>query len=609
MNCSRGFLAALLGLLAASWCASAYAEPPLIYHWFQNFQEMRRPSKEVMCTQDMINHFRTIAPDRPWNDGRFSRWGPGSSRYISGASVICAMTSDLSPNDERGWGSILCDVKASGDNPNQWTFDTQLEKCVCVPGLVMENGKCVLPAQARCGLLIEGVCHGGKNNGGCAAHDAQCRIANRVNPGSGNKFEQLALYSGLHGFDLVLSFNSQDDDVAHFGRRWRNSFDRRIYAFGTSAVAYRPDGKALLFTSSSGTWLPDAGTADRLTEVQDPPGTRVGWQLDVSHGDEREGYDAAGKLLTITSRSGLVQTLSYSDGTGGAGGGLYLDASGQPTGEHIPAGWLIRARDHFGRTLQFAYDLWTARVSRLIDPAGGVYRFGYDGNRNLVSVTFPDGHARTYHYNEAANTSGAFLPHALTGVTDENGDRYATFQYDTNGRPISSAHAGGADAYTLTYNPDGSTSITDPRGTSRAYAFQNVLGAFNLASINGAACPSCGPAAQTFDANGNVATRTDWNGNPTSYVHDLSRNLETSRTEALLRTITTAWHPSFRLPTQVAEPLRITTNVYDADGSACGARGALCSRTVQATTDTNGAQGLGATPDGNPRVWTYSYNA
>ena len=65
----------------------------------------------------------------------------------------------------------------------------------------------------------------------------------------------------------------------------------------------------------------------------------------------------------------------------------------------------------------------------------------------------------------------------------------------------------------------------------------------------------------------------------------------------------------FRLPTGIAEPLRITTNVYDPDGSACGARGMLCSKSIQATTDANGSLGFSAVPTGTPRTWTYTYNA
>ena len=48
------------------------------------------------------------------------------------------------------------------------------------------------------------------------------------------------------------------------------------------------------------------------------------------------------------------------------------------------------------------------------------------------------------HYNEPEHTGGANLPHALTGITDENGDRYATYQYQADGRAIATGHAGGA---------------------------------------------------------------------------------------------------------------------------------------------------------------------
>ena len=36
---------------------------------------------------------------------------------------------------------------------------------------------------------------------------------------------------------------------------------------------------------------------------------------------------------------------------------------------------------------------------------------------------------------------------------------------------------------------------------------------------------------------------------------------------AATRTISTQWHPMFRLPVQVAEPKRITTYTYDSQGN------------------------------------------
>ncbi|MEA3195517.1 MAG: hypothetical protein QOD26_3850, partial [Betaproteobacteria bacterium] len=459
------------------------------------------------------------------------------------------------------------------------------------------------------GLEADLVCSGGKNNGGSCTD-----CGNPVNAASGNKHQRQPIYAGVNGFELSLTYNTYDQYRHRFGWHWRDSFNRAISRIGssTTAIAYRPDGKALQFTLSAGVWSPDAGTPDRLVQTTSP----AGWQLTTASSDEVETYDSAGKLLTIKARSGLTQTLTYSDGTNGANGGVVLDASGNPTSFILAAGYLIRAADHFGRTISFGYDN-TGRVIKVTDPASGVYRFGYDTTNRLTTITFPDTRVVTSVYNESANTSSTDLPTALTGIVDENSNRFATFKYDAQFRSISTEHAGGAGLYQFSYSA-GSTAVTRPLGGVSTYSIQNTLGALGASGITGAVCPECGPASQTFDANGNVATRTDWNGNRTNYSYDLARNLETSRTEALTsagsttpqtRTITTQWDTNFRLPTGIAEPLRITTMAYDATGSTCGAKGAMCSRTLQATTDTDGSQAFSATTTGSPRTWTYTYNA
>ncbi len=444
-----------------------------------------------------------------------------------------------------------------------------------------------------------GTCSGGKNNGVASGPGAVC-VGNPCNPANGNKIEQQLVYRGLNGFELSLTFNTYDDFAPRFGRHWRDSFDRRVLVDGANVVVYRPDGKSLRFVPGGSAWVTDADTSDRLVELQDPPGTRTGWQLFVANGDELETYDASGKLLTIQARSGLTQTLIYSDGTGGPNGGFVLDVNGNPTATPLPAGVLIRAVDNFGRVLAFGYNS-APRTVKMTDPAGAIYRFVYVGEM-LASITFPDNKVRTYVYNESANTGGANLPSALTGIVDENDARFATFKYDSQQRSVSTEHALGAMRYTFSYTT-GATTVTDPLGTARTYNFQNTLGAFKNTGITGPVCPQCGPAAQTFDANSNVSSRTDWNGNRTNYAYDLTRNLETSRTEGLTsagattpatRTIETQWHATFRLPTQITEKdaagavLRTTDMSYDANGN-------LLTRTITSGTSS--------------RTWTYTYNA
>ena len=257
----------------------------------------------------------------------------------------------------------------------------------------------------------------------------------------------------------------------------------------------------------------------------------------------------------------------------------------------------------------------------------------YDAANNLTSVTYPDNKVRTYHYEDSR------FPNNLTGITDENGNRYATWSYDAQGRAITSEHAGGADKVTLTYNT-GNTVVTDAIGTARTKNLTTVLGVVKSTGSSQPGGSGCGASssALSYDGNGNVSSRKDFNGYLTSYSYDLTRNLETQRKEGLngdgsarpeSRTISTGWHSYWRLPVKVAEANKLTTYVYNGDvdpatGSAltCAPAGAtvpsisggtrpigvLCKKTEQATTDGTGAAGLSPTVSDTPRIWTWTYN-
>lgn len=440
-------------------------------------------------------------------------------------------------------------------------------------------------------------------------------VGNPCNAGTGTKFQSEAVYRAGSNSPLAehLSYNSRllvDASKVWsgaYGKGWKGYYERQITNLNFAAIAKRADGRQLDFRkpNSGNVYIADADVADRLERLVDGSGNTTGWKFTVVADDSIELYGSNGKLLSITDRAGAALTLTYS-------------TSSTPASIAPNSDLLISVSDAWGRSLSYVYNS-SQRIVRMTDPAGEAYSYGYDAAGNLASITSPDSKVRQFVYNEQQHTQNTQLPNSLTGIIDENGDRFATYEYDTQGRAVSTEHAGGAQRYTLTYTTPGAlTTVTDAFGVARDYGLTALLGVVKGTGISGAACPSCGPAAQTYDANGNVSSRTDWNGNRTNYAYDLTRNLETSRTEALTssggttpqtRTITTAWHATFRLPTQVSEPLRIATNVYDSDGAACGARGALCSRTVQATSDANGSQGLSATPVGTPRTWTYTYNA
>ena len=78
--------------------------------------------------------------------------------------------------------------------------------------------------------------------------------------------------------------------------------------------------------------------------------------------------------------------------------------------------------------------------------------------------------------------------------------------------------------------------VTDPLGTARTYNFQTILGVVKTTGVS-EPCPSCGGSASqatTYDANGNIASKTDFNNKKSCMAYDLSRNLVTSRVEGLL---------------------------------------------------------------------------
>jgi YD repeat-containing protein len=477
-----------------------------------------------------------------------------------------------------------------------------------------------------------------KNDGMGDGTNKPC-LGNPCNPGTGTKTQREILYqsAAVNGPAIALMYNSrQPDDPLQqwsggFGKGWISNLEQRITPTGDGIVTTRrADGKNWTFGApgTGGMYTRDSDINDTLERMVDGSGVTTGWRVMAANGDLVELYDANGNLQSVTRRDGTSHTYTYST------------ATTNPT----IAPWrelLIQVSDSFGRSLSFVYDTKSHIVS-MSDAAGQSLLFEYDGPTggcaspstsnpacsagNLTKITYQDGRQRLFHYNEAANINGGAscpsLPNGLlnhlTGITDENGTRFASYEYECSGRATATQHAGAVNRYSFTYNGDGTTTVVDPLGTNRLFSFQIVQGVVYDAGIS-QPCAHCGVnfASAQYDSNGNPSFRVDFNGNRIDYTFDLARNLETSRTEGLTsagattpetRTISTQWDANFRLPTAIAEPLRITTNVYDPDGTMCGARGALCSRTSQATTDGDGSQAFSAPPTGTPRTWTYTYN-
>ncbi len=225
---------------------------------------------------------------------------------------------------------------------------------------------------------------------------------------------------------------------------------------------------------------------------------------------------------------------------------------------------LVEAENNNGRVISFNYI--DDQLGSVNTPSG-IIQYLYQ-DQNLVQVTYQDGSSRQYHYEDTR-----FLSH-LTGITNENGDRYATWAYDSFGRVILSEHANGTERHEFLYRTtNGNTIVTGPNGDRRIYQVSAQQGGPKVSGVTGDRCQTCPNSRykdRSYDTNGYLASATDWNGTTTSFVHD-DTGLELSRTEAVgtpqERTITTEWDVTLRLPTKVTTPTSVTQFTYDENGN------------------------------------------
>jgi YD repeat-containing protein len=513
--------------------------------------------------------------------------GFGSGPTFS--SLFGIETANLAP-DFLVSTSALNAFNLSSCEPTGITFAAFRTRALGCPG-DLGNDQSFTPTggatPARCGMGFNVPIPPKQRCGTCEGEKGQTNptVGNPIDPITGVKRQAEVDYVGTGPQPLRFErvYNSRIFVID--GYQWRHNYSAHIDldAGGTVPVAFahRPSGQTFTFASSGGQWQADTDIDDRLVQLFDPSGAPTGWQYRAAATDTVETYDAQGRLVAITNRQGLTQTLEYS-------------TTATPPSVAPQPGMLLRVNDAFGRHLDLTYDI-IGRLATMRDPAGQLYTYTGTGRTNIASVTYPDGKTRTYLYEGAGNR--------LTGIVDENNSRLSTYAYSSAGVALSSQHAGGVDAVTLQWSFWPSRMfVTDAVGTKREYDYQFVNGAYRVTAF---VEPFPGPQSTiAYDAQGNVSSRVDFVGNRTNYTYDLARNLETSRTEGLTsagaatpatRIVETQWHPTFQLKTLVTEKtaagalLRSTATSYDGAGN-------LLSRTLTAAT-------------GGTRSWNYTYNS
>jgi RHS repeat-associated protein len=310
-------------------------------------------------------------------------------------------------------------------------------------------------------------------------------------------------------------------------------------------------------------------------------GSGTTWTL-TDHDDTTEVYsainDTEALLQSITLRNGYTQNLTY-------------NSNGQ----------LATVTDSYGRELVFTYS--NGVVSTVTTPDGLVLTYGYNSVYNtddqLASVSYSTSPATSQQYLYQNSN----LPYALTSIVDENGATYANWTYDDEGRGLTSQVGGLANLTTVTYNDTNNTrTVTNALGVTDTYSVAFLQNDWKTTSISRAATSTTAAATETlaYDSNGYLNSKTDWNGNQTTYVNDGHGDPTTINEgvgSSVARTTTIAYDPTFvHLPDTVTTPGLTTAFTYDGNGN-------VLTKTLTDTTTQSTPYSTG----GTTRVWQYTW--
>jgi len=407
-----------------------------------------------------------------------------------------------------------------------------------------------------------------KNLGGCDCSEGTSQPLGEPGPGglmfgdpinaaTGNKYIRENDFSGGKWLSFDRFYNSMPVVVSGAaGENWRHSYSQSLEINNSTpkvATAIRADGRLEKFQWNGDSWLPDPGVIDSLSEVKDFQGNVIGYTLEIASTQQFESYGLDGRLLSIFDRQGVKVSLSYSTAE--------TDPSIAPH-----AGLLLSVTDGKGRQLTMAYS-GDGHLKQLVLPDGGAVTYFQDSVGNLVQVKYPDGSSKTYYYNESTYTGGLSMPHALTGIVDEQGVRYETTRYNyQEGFATYSSQSNGINAVTINwdYDNNGDSLVRNALGRGVLVSFNTTHDIFHSSGVNAPCGLSCGQPWQlvSYDVNGHASSLQDFKGVVTNTTYDqsglLTKEIDGSGTNNQ-RTIETSWNEEFREPLQ--------RSVLDASGN------------------------------------------
>ncbi|WP_429199150.1 DUF6531 domain-containing protein [Luteibacter sp. W1I16] len=356
---------------------------------------------------------------------------------------------------------------------------------------------------------------------------------NPINAAIGNKFEREVDFKDENG-ELVFErfYNG-------LLGTWRHTYSDTLTVGDSSATLTFDDGRSSLFAIQGATISSEPSERGILS--------RAGSSWTYASPDNHVlTFDGSGQLIAVKLADGRTTSLTHG-----------YDANFNPQ---------VTVKDSQGHVLTWVEDMSGSLASLKATGLSVAYTYGPLGQLVSVARTFGSKTAtRTYLYEVPDN------PTLMTGLIDERGVRFASWSYDDQGRAISSEHAGGTDKVAITYVDDTTTKVTNALGHVVTYTYTVAAGTRRMSHVQGEPVPGCpiSNSSFTYDARGQIATKTDALGHVTAFAYDTQGRI-TAKTEAegtaQERVTTTTWDGTSFRPKTVTTPDRVTTYTYDTQG-------------------------------------------
>ncbi|MEL6367473.1 MAG: DUF6531 domain-containing protein, partial [Pseudomonadota bacterium] len=388
----------------------------------------------------------------------------------------------------------------------------------------------------------------------------QCTGGNPIVISSGQKIETQIDFVGPGELPLTIERTYRSEGLSGGGTRFANwatnITTRKAFFFfrdpytgpgehfapGTqlNAEIQRSDGTTINLTYEASGW--EYANGERATLVRGDQGRVVFYAPDGN----TEFYNENGDLYRIQHPNG--ESLSYK-----------FDTSGR----------VNRVTHSNGSELVVYYG--ASGVSRITDPGGFDYVYGYSGGR-LASVEKPITSStratRRYDYNAQGK---------LWRIRDENGEGYAHWNYDSSGRAYHSYHAELAESFMVDFVSDSSNQLirrtTNSLGHQTTYTYERVAGQWKAKSIRKESGQGVLGSTQTYnyDSMGFLESIVDFSGAETRYVYSdfgqiLNQTIGFGTTDAVSTAYT--WDDARRsLPKKIETTNLRTEFEYDDYGS------------------------------------------